>query len=92
MYSYATQKGNLFTDHGQRLFVGMRDRVLKIVKQAGAIRAAEAMLLPDGIGAADGWDLLAALDRMVELGDLREIPQADRVAGQHRVFVAGRQQ
>lgn len=34
----------------------------------------------------DSWLLLACVDRLVELGELREIPQT-HTAGQDRIFV-----
>jgi hypothetical protein len=88
MYAYAEQRSELFSDDGQRLFIAVRDQVKKLLRQSGAVRSQEAMQLPRGIGAADSWTLLACLDRMVELGELRELTGPD-VAGQHRVFVAG---
>jgi hypothetical protein len=90
MYSYAELKPQLFTDDGQRLFLGIRDQVHRLLKQAGAVRMQEAMQLPGGIGAADSWTMIACVDRLVELGELREIKQ-DGCVGQHRVFVSDRQ-
>jgi hypothetical protein len=89
-YAYAQEKTRLFDDRGQRLFIGMRDRILSVLKQAGAVRSGELMHLPDGVGAADSWTMLAVFDRMVELGELREIQQSGYVAGQHRIFVSGK--
>jgi hypothetical protein len=37
-------------------------------------------------GGGDSWTMLACVDRLVELGEIREIVQAD-VPGQYRVFV-----
>lgn len=87
MYNYETQKANIYTDDGLRLFVGIRDQVHALLKQAGAVRMQEAIRLPNGIGAADSWTMIACVDRMVELGELLEITPSD-CAGQYRVFVA----
>lgn len=87
MYTYDTQKQELFSDRGQRLFIGIRDRVRGLLKETGAIRMGEAMRLPSGVGAADSWTMMACVDRMVELGELLEVTPSD-CAGQHRVFVA----
>lgn len=87
MYNYEIEKQALFTDDGQRLFIGVRDQVRRMLKVSGAVRMGNATQLPRGIGVADGWVLMAAVDRLVELKEIREIPQAN-VAGQHRVFVA----
>jgi hypothetical protein len=88
-YSYQEQRSRLFSEEGQRLYIGFRDRALMLLKQAGAVRMQELMRLPVGIGSADGWDILACADRMIELGDMREIT-GPNVAGQHRVFVSAR--
>lgn len=78
-YDYAAQKPVLFTDDGQRMFLKMRDKAFELCKLTGVVRMQEMM------GSGDSWDQLACADRMVELGDLIEIPQ-ERCAGQHRVF------
>ncbi len=82
-YNYQAQKIKLFTDEGQRQFLMIRDKAEKCIKLAGAVRSAELM-----IGSGDSWNMLACIDRLVELHYLREITDYN-VAGQHRVFVAG---
>jgi hypothetical protein len=80
-YSYEAQKSKLFTDDGQRTLLKVRDNAFRLIAAAGVVRWEEMTL---GIG-GDSWYLLACADRLVELGDLVEIPQ-ERCAGQHRVF------
>jgi hypothetical protein len=87
-YSYQAQRANLFTESGQLLFVAWRDRAIELLDEAGAFKHGT-LSLPPGIGAAEGWDLLACADRMIELGELHEVTGPD-VWGQDRVFVAGR--
>ena len=87
MYNYQQQKSNLFTEEGQVLFLAVRDRVWKLLKVAGAIRLHEASQVDIG---HDGWDMLACFDRLVELGELREISSSQTTAGQYRVFVPAR--
>lgn len=87
-YVYADLKPDLLTDAGQQQFIRRRDKVLRLVTQAGAVTAEGAMSVMDG---GDSWLMLAALDRMVELGDLIEIPNTHSRIGQHRVFVKYRQ-
>jgi hypothetical protein len=41
----------------------------------------------NGSGGGDTWDMLACMDRLVELGEIREVTMNGDVAGQHRVFV-----
>ena len=87
MYNYQQQKSNLFTEKGQVLFLAVRDRVWKLLKVAGAIRLHEASQVHIEY---DGWDMLACFDRLVELGELREISSLQTTAGQDRVFVSAR--
>jgi len=85
-YVYEVEKPALFTDEGQRNFLKLRDFVHRTLKEAGAVRADKAMAQ---WGSGSSWTMIAALDRLVELGELREITGPD-VWGQHRVFVSAR--
>lgn len=80
-YDYSTHRERLFTDEGQKLFIKIRDKVHELIESSGSIRMQEAITPANG----DVWDLLACVDRMVELGELREIPTDG--PGQHRLFV-----
>jgi len=82
MYKHEDQKINLYTDEGQRMFLRVRDHVKALLAEAGAVRMDKAM---QGARGGDSWDMLACVDRMVELGELIEIKQ-DNPAGQHRIF------
>ena len=81
MYSYETEKKEIFTEDGQVMFLKIRDHVNTLLKQAGAVRMQEAISKTTG----SSWTMLACVDRMVELGELREITGSG-VAGQHRIF------
>lgn len=81
-YSYEAEKPRLFTDEGQRTLLKMYKRVNRILDECGAVRMQEAL---SGF-CGDSWFLLACVDRMVELDEIREITGSD-VPGQHRVFV-----
>lgn len=85
MYDYQNEKANIFTEDGQVLFLQVRDNAKRLIKQAGAVRMQEIIL---GCG-GDSWHMLACVDRLIELGELREVTQGD-VAGQYRVFVAAK--
>lgn len=61
--------------------VKVRDRVKKLLKESGAVTMGNAMSV-----SGDSWTSMACVDRLVELKELREIPQSD-VPGQCRVFV-----
>lgn len=79
-YSYQTEREKLFTDEGQKLFLEIRDRANQLIKRAGCFHAVKAM---DG-SYGDSWTMIACLDRMVELGELREIER--NTWGQYRIF------
>jgi len=83
VYEYEKEKPKLFTDEGQRAFLKVRDNVFHLLKEAGAVRMTEALRGSTG----DSWFQLACVDRMVELGEIRERTIPGEVAGQDRVFV-----
>ncbi len=82
-YNYETEKKEIFTEEGQRQFLQIRDTVQDLLKKAGAVRMEEATARVTG----NSWTHLACVDRLVELGEIREIPQQS-CAGQFRIFVS----
>jgi hypothetical protein len=86
MYNYSEQRKNVFTEEGQKMFLKIRDRAHKLLNEAGAFMLGNVI---SGV-CGSSWDMLACVDRLVELGEIREITQKG-VAGQHRVFVKGKQ-
>lgn len=84
-YSYANERPQLFTERGVETLTLVRRNVERALKAAGAVRSDKAMT--GAIG--NSWTALAALDYMVEKGELREITDPEKVWAQHRVFVAG---
>lgn len=88
-YEYSKLRDQLFTEEGSILYTSIRDHVRKILPTSGAITMGSAISGPKQPGSiGDSWAYLACVDRMLELGELREIPQGE-VAAQNRVFVAG---
>lgn len=83
MYNYKEQKKKLFTDEGQRTFLKIRDRVLSLLEESGAVTLGGATAKASG----NNWLHIACIDRMVELRELREIKQAGEAMGQDRIFV-----
>lgn len=81
MYNYEDKKESLFTDEGQRVFLKVRDTVNKHLQQSGAVRLQEAISTTSG----DSWRRIACLDRMVELGEVREVTSLN-TASQYRIF------
>lgn len=68
-YSYEIHKKEILTDEGQKLFIKIRDRVWELIETAGAFRQQEAFR---GISGSS-WDMIACIDRLVELGEIVEI-------------------
>ncbi len=86
-YEYKVEREKAFTDEGQRTFLAIRDRVKRLLAQSGAVTMGAAINGATG----DSWVMLACVDRLVELGEIREIPQTHAVAGQNRIFISGRE-
>lgn len=84
MYDYQTERPQLFTEPGQIVLLKIRDQAFKLCAEAGCAMAGNIMAKASG----DSWMLLAAIDRLVEIGDLREVNYG-RCAGQHRIFTKG---
>ena len=80
-YQYDEMKGDLFTDEGQRYFLKIRDEVSRLLKTSGAF-------LMGNVINGDDWLTMSCVDRMVELGEIAEIPQLEPMFGQDRVFVS----
>ena len=85
-YHYASEKPKLFSEEGQVMFIKIRDNVHALLKKAGAVRMQEAMHCGAG---GDSWTMLACVDRLVELGEIREVT-GPAICGQYRVFVSTR--
>jgi len=81
-YNYETEKHKIFTDEGQREFLIVRDQANKLLDEAGAFKILKAL---KGI-TGDSWQMMAYVDRMVELLEIVEITSPS-VRGQDRVFV-----
>jgi len=84
-YNYQTEKQKIFTEAGQVKFLKIRDRAKMLLKEAGAFSMFCVLKDTSGIR----WEAQACVDRLVELGEIREITPLD-VAGQDRVFVGER--
>lgn len=81
-YIYKVEREKLLTDEGQRLFLKIRDRVQYLLQTAGAFRMMEAFI---GIG-GDSWQMIACIERMVELKEIVECSNPASRATQHSVY------
>lgn len=64
-YSYATQRPNVFTESGQKMFLQIRDKAKELIARSGAASCDKIICGCSG----DSWDMLACVDRLVELGE-----------------------
>jgi roadblock/LC7 domain-containing protein len=83
-YDYQTQRPGIFTEDGQIMFLKIRDNAKRLIKEAGAVTAEKLM----GKITGDSWTMLACMDRLIEIGELHEIPNTKSRAGQHRIFTS----
>lgn len=83
-YRYAEQRPHVFTEEGQVMFLAIRDKAKELVARSGAVTSGKLM----GCTTGDAWHMLACIDRLVELGELVEVPNTVSGAGQHRIFIA----
>jgi len=81
MYDYQAMKPEIFTEEGQELFLKIRDNVQTLLKISGAFDMDHATRSLGG----NSWAMLACVDRLVELGEIKEIPTNG--FAQYRVFV-----
>jgi hypothetical protein len=82
MYNYNEEKTKVFTEANQTTFLKIRDNVQRLLKESGAVTMDKAISKVGG----DTWFLMACVDRLVELNEIREVPT--NYAGQHRVFTS----
>ena len=86
-YDYQTERPFIFTEDGQVMFLKIRDRSKSLIENSGAVSCDRLIAGLTG----DSWGMLACVDRLVELRELREVPNPHSSAGQHRLFIAGSQ-
>lgn len=84
-YNYETERPFLFTDDGQRMFLQIRDKAKRLLKEAGAFRAQE--LFTEVTGSS--WAMIACIDRLVELGEIVCHNDAPEVWSQFHVYSDG---
>lgn len=83
MYDYEKIRPKLFTEELQDKFLGIRDRAHKLINESGAATMGKIIT---GFG-GDVWELMACVDRLVELVEIIEISYGE-VIGQNRIFMA----
>lgn len=83
-YDYATQRRHVFTEEGQIMFLKIRDQAKSLIARSGAAMSQE---ITSGC-TGNSWDMMACIDRLVEIGEIKEVPNTWSRAGQHRIFIA----
>lgn len=84
-YDYQQERSKLFTDDGQALVIAALDNARRLLNEAGAFMSFKAL---KGVSYGDTFVAMAVIDRLVELGYIREVT-GPNAWGQDRVFVAG---
>jgi hypothetical protein len=83
-YVYGEQKQHVFSEGGQVMFLAIRDNARNLIRKAGA--ATMERIIAGQCG--DVWQMMACVDRLVELKELLEVPNTLSGAGQHRLFTS----
>ena len=83
-YDYRIQRPNVFKEDNQKMFLQIRDNAKCLIGQSGAVTSGKLMKGCTG----DSWDMMACIDRLVEIGELVEIPNTYCKLGQDRIFVS----
>lgn len=82
-YNYQEQRPRIFTEDGQVMFLKIRDKAHELINSSGVVMSCKLMSATTG----DTWMMTACMDRLVELGELREIPNTYSNWGQYRIFI-----
>ncbi len=84
-YDYSKYKHEVFEEENQQLFLGIRDAIQVKLKLSGAVTQDKSIRLPEGVGAANSFIMLACVDRLVEIGELRKVEN-----GRNPIYVSAR--
>ncbi len=88
MYKFETEKKKFFptkeSEENVLELIKMRDRLKKILKVSGAVTMACAI---SKCGISDMWDAMVCVDWLVSIGELKEVTNKNKVAGQDRIFI-----
>ena len=82
VYTYETEKENIFTESGTKLLLKIYDNALRMIEYSGAVMMCN--LWEDCAG--DSWALMACVDYLLELEKIHEVTEPGTM-GQYRVFI-----
>lgn len=83
MYDYKNNRNFVFTEEGQAVFLKIRDNINTLIGMSGAIRMCEAI----SVACGEVWHLMACVDRLIELGEIKEVTSKEITRRQDRIFV-----
>lgn len=86
-YVYREHRPFTLTDEGQRKTADVLDFARRALELSGAVQAGKLLA---AAGSGDSWQLMACVERLVELEYLAPLPCNAGLAWQSGVFVAGR--
>ena len=81
-YKYEDERSKLFTEQNVELITTARANANRTIAVSGVVTM---KYLIEGMN-GEVWTRLAAVDYLVEKGELREVKQEREPAGQHRIF------
>jgi len=83
-YDYQKQRPELFTEQGVETLTAIRDNAKRLLNEAGAFAAGHAF---DG-ATGDSWTMLAALDYLIEKGEIVRVTRDGETMGRYQIFRA----
>lgn len=83
MYKYDDLRPSLFTEEGFNKLIAIRDRAFELINISGACTVDKAITAVGG----DSWIRLAAVDYLIERGDLKRVTEGLPLMGQDHVLV-----
>jgi hypothetical protein len=82
-YDYLEIKPQLFEEHNQKQFLRVRDWINKSLDKTGAFQLQRATEQNYG----DCWITIASIDRLQEIGEIKEVKQTENVLYSERIFI-----
>ena len=84
-YKYSDFKDKIFTDEGQIKFLASRDKINTALDTHGVFRLGEMLDIVKG----DAWEFLSHIDRLVEIGEIKEVFHGDGIT-QRKIYTRRR--
>lgn len=85
MYNYIEEKPYTLTDKGSEDVLNVKNLVDEAIKEYGAIRMQE-IFWKAKFNTCSSDEMMACVDRLVELNQVFEVTRNMAVMGQHRIF------